>query len=450
MNSLREEAAAKAALASDQILFRLREMFGEDRARIVSGPRFRVADEESRVVAFPRSLEELSEMLQLASSERWRVIPAGAGTWLEMGNRPTEVQLIVSTKRMNRVVEYEPADLTATVEAGCVLAAFNRLASGHRQFIPLDPFGDLSMTIGGVVASASAGPMRCAYGTPRDWLIGLSAVHIDGKVTRAGGKVVKNVAGYDLCKLYAGSYGTLAVIAEMSFKLRALPPVERTVVFYAPSAQPLSALVARFTDSDLAPAAMELISPTAALPIERNQFALVMQFLNEAETVYSQIAEATKLGAGLNHTVLSEADAEGFWRAYRESEIAEHWAFSLRMTGLPADLALMIADAGRILPKALLRAHAANGVLRIHAEEGWPGDPKDEARLKVQPRKLAELRRLAQSRGGQLVMLRAPRDITDQLDVWGEAGATAVLMRALKERFDPNALLNPGRFVAGI
>jgi glycolate oxidase FAD binding subunit len=389
-------------------------------------------------------------MLHLASSDDWRVIPAGAGTWLEMGNRPTQAQLIVSTERMNRVVEYEPADLTATVEAGCALAAFNKLAAEHRQFIPLDPFGDPSMTIGGVIATGSAGPMRASCGTPRDWLIGLTVVHADGTVTKAGGKVVKNVAGYDLCKLYAGSYGTLAVIAEMSFKLRALPPVEKTIVFYAGAAAPLCALVARFTDSDVTPAAMELLSPADALPLERNQWALALRFLNEAETVESQIAEAANLGSELKQTILNDADADAFWRAYRGSEVSDQWEFSLRMTGLPADLASMIADADRILPKAFLRAHAGNGVLRIHAEDGWPGNPKDEARSKVQPRKLAELRRLAQSRGGQLVMLRAPRGITDQLDVWGEAGATADLMRALKERFDPNGLLNPGRFVAGI
>ncbi len=446
MNHSLEEAAKFQAVSLDKILHRLREMFGEDRAQLLSGNRFRVAGETSRVVAFPHDLHELSEMMKLAHDERGRVIPAGAGTWLRMGNRPTEINLIVSTEQMNRVVEYEPADLTATVEAGCPLDAFNKLAAEHRQFIPLDPFGDNAMTIGGVIATASSGPSRCAYGMPRDWLIGLTVVHADGKITKAGGKVVKNVAGYDLCKLYTGSYGTLAVIAEMSFKLRALPPVEKTIVFYADASDTLCAMLARITDSAVQPTVMELISPSDALPLPRNQFALALRFLNEAETVESQIDEAKKLGAEIRHTVLSNDDAVAFWRAYRESEVSPAWEFSLRMTGLPSDLPTMLADAGRILPKAFLRAHAGNGVLRIHAAEGW----LDELKTRLQPRKIAELRRVAQSRGGGLLILRAPEEITDQLDVWGEAGATAGLMRALKERFDPNVLLNPGRFVAGI
>src|SRR5262249_48266410 len=156
-----------------------------------------------------------------------------------------------------------------------------------RQFIPLDPFGDKHSTIGGVVATASSGPMRCAYGTPRDWLIGATVVHADGRVTRAGGKVVKNVAGYDLCKLYAGSFGTLAVIAEMSFKLRALPPCEKTIVFYSHTLESLTALAARINDSDAHPTIMELLSPFVpsgpggedSLPIDTKQFALALGFL---------------------------------------------------------------------------------------------------------------------------------------------------------------------------
>ncbi len=259
-------------VSTDKVLHRWREMFGEDRVALASGNDFRLDDEPARVVALPHNVDELSEMLRVAHDERWRVVPAGAGTWLEMGNRPTQFHLIVSTLKLDRVVEYEPADLTATLQAGCPLAAFNARAADHRQFIPLDPFGAARSTIGGVIATASAGPLRCAYGTPRDWLIGLTVVHADGKLTKAGGKVVKNVAGYDLCKLYTGSYGTLAVIAELSFKLRALPASEQTLVFYGGHAD-LCGLAARISDSDVLPAALELLSPNlspnweASLPV---------------------------------------------------------------------------------------------------------------------------------------------------------------------------------------
>jgi glycolate oxidase FAD binding subunit len=447
MDRPQPEAANLRAVSVDQTLSRLHEMFGEDRAQILSGNRFRVADEDSRVVAFPFNLEELSEMLQLATSERWRVIPAGAGTWLEMGNRPPQFHLIISVERMNRVLEYEPADLTATVEAGCTLSAFNKTAAGHRQFIPLDPFGDERSTIGGIIATASSGPMRCAYGTPRDWLIGIRVVHANGAVTKAGGKVVKNVAGYDLCKLYTGSFGSLGVITEMSFKLRALPSFEKTLTFYADDATVLCALVTRIADSDVQPAACELISPYhAGLPLDTGRFALVLRFLNEPETIDSQINHALRLGAGLPSSVLKSDDAEEFWRAYHESETASEWDYIFRLSALPADLQPILNDLNRILPGGYWRAHAANGVVRIHAQAGWLDKYKNRERA----RKLAELRQRAQSRGGQLVILRATLDVIEQLDVWGDVGATAGLVRGLKYKFDPQGQLNHGRFVAGI
>lgn len=454
MENPQSDAALARGASLEKIAHRLREMFGEDRAIIASGSDFRIDGERLRLVAFPHNIEELSEMMRLANEERWRVVPAGAGTWLEMGNLPTRFDLIISTAKMNRVLEYEPADLTATVEAGGPLVAFNRMAAEHRQFIPLDPFGDERSTIGGVIATASSGPMRCAYGTPRDWLIGVKVVHADGRITKAGGKVVKNVAGYDLCKLYTGSFGTLAVIAEMSFKLRALPPCEKTIVFYSDNVERCVSLVARITDSDLQPTAMELISlpegideaGLAPIFIENKLFALALRFLNEAEAVASQIEEAARIGADFRHTILDEDDANAFWKAYYESEISPHTEFILRLSALPADLNALINEINRALPRTHLRAHAANGVVRLHAGLTW----LDSLKTRERARRIAELRKLTQARGGQMIILRAPDEIKNQLDVWGEAGETEGLMRALKEKFDPHALLNPGRFVAGI
>jgi glycolate oxidase FAD binding subunit len=448
MENSQSETTRARAVSTDKIVYRLREMFGEDRAELMTGGHFPVGDEEERAVAFPRDIDELSEMMRLASGERWRVIPAGAGTWLEMGAKPARFDLIVSTAKMNRTLEYEPADLTATVEAGIPLAAFNRMAAEDRQFIPLDPFGDERSTIGGVVATASSGPLRCAYGTPRDWLIGVAVVHADGRITRAGGKVVKNVAGYDLCKLYTGSFGTLAVIAETSFKLRALPSCEKTVVFYSRDAESLCSLVARIADSDVQPAAMELISPydEDSPPLDAEHFALVLKFLNEIEALDWQIEEAARIGSGFRHTTLGEADATEFWRAYRDGETSPQAEFILRLSAPPSDLNSLIADANRALPPARLRAHGANGVVRLHGDASWLDGPKIEERL----RELAEMRRMAQARGGQMLILRAPDEIKNRIDVWGEVGPAESLMRALKEKFDPHRILNPGRFVAGI
>ena len=445
---LPSEAEPLHRVSVDQILHRLREMFGEDRARLATGDSFRVVDETERAVAFPQNLQELMEMLKLAESERWRVIPAGAGTWLTIGTRPVQFQLVVSTAKMNQVIEYEPADLTATVQAGCSLVEFNERAAKHRQFIPLDPFGDGRATLGGIIASASSGPLRCGYGTPRDWLIGLRVVHPNGGTTKAGGKVVKNVAGYDLCKLYTGSFGSLAVIAEMSFKLRALPTTEKTLIFYADDSESLCWLALRISDSDTQPSAMELLSPTAdlSLPIESRRHALALRFLNEAETVEFQLNEAARIGCDFDRTVLNDADAEAFWTLYHETETDDQWAFSLRLSALPADLNDVVKDVGQFLPQSNWRAHAGNGVLRVLAKE----DLFDGLQSKRRPKFIAELRHLTQARGGQLVLLNAPLAIKDQLDTWGDVGSISRLMRDLKNRFDPDAQLSPGRFVAGI
>jgi glycolate dehydrogenase FAD-binding subunit len=441
------EAANRHSVLLDEILTRLREMFGNDRAVIQTGDRFRVAGEESRVVTLPQNIEELSEILKLASVKGWKVIPAGAGRWLEMGNRPREFHLVVSTSRMDRILDYEPADLTVTLEAGCALKAFNQLAAQNRQFIPLDPFGDADLTIGGTIATASIGPMRCAYGTPRDWLIGIRVVHADGRITKAGGKVVKNVAGYDLCKLYTGSYGTLGVIAEMSFKLRALPADEKTLIFYTDDLNALWTLAGKITDSDLHPTSCELLKPgDTVLPVEDRSFALVLRFLNEEETVKSQIEDALRLGGSLRSTQLSDEDAEAFWRVYNQSETTDQWSYSLRLSALPADLRLTIDDLNSVMPGVSWRAHAASGIIRARAEAGWLNLHKTDEHIM----KLIELRQRTQSRGGQLTILRAPDDVTGRIDVWGEVGTTESLMRALKEKFDPESQLNPGRFVAGI
>jgi glycolate oxidase FAD binding subunit len=447
MDKSSAEAVDRSSALLEGVLSRLREMFGNDRAVIATGNHFRVAREHSRIVAFPENIEELSEILKLSHDEGWKVIPAGAGTWLGMGNRPREFHLIVSTSRMDRMLDYEPADLTVTLEAGVPLREFNQLAGTNRQFIPLDPFGDPALTIGGIIATASSGPMRCAYGTPRDWLIGIRVVHADGRITKAGGKVVKNVAGYDLCKLYTGSYGTLGVIAETSFKLRALPPYESTLIFFADDVDLLLSLAGRISGSDVHPTSCELLSPRDPnMPVEAASFALVLRFLNEIETVKSQVQDALQLGQGLRSTLLRDEDTRSFWRDYYESETVGQWSYNLRLSVLPADLELTIDDLSYVMPGMSWRAHAANGVLRARAKSGPLAEMETEERVK----RIIELRRRMQSRGGQLTILSAPDDVIDQVDVWGGIGATEGLMRALKEKFDPQNQLNPGRFVARI
>ena len=438
------EIATKRRNTPEQVLARVRENFGDGAVALVDDDRFLIGSGESRVVATPATTTELAELLHLAGAESWRVIPAGAGTWLEMGNDPTGFELIVSTARLNRLLEYEPADLTATIEAGLPLRAFNETTRQHGQWIPLDPFGSPAGTCGAAISTASHGPLRCAFGTPRDWLIGLQVATIDGRLTRAGGKVVKNVAGYDLCKLYTGSFGTLAIITEMTFKLRSIPPVERTILFEGAvervaEERGLAGLAGVLRQSTLQPAALELLTPAAGQP-DSGRAVLAMRLLHEAAAVESQLAEALRLSRefdGITASLPDTAEAQAFWDDYHQSEDDSHWALSLRLSFLPATLPQIIELVRQELPAAHLRAHAANGVLRLHLATGT-GVTADELR---------RLRGAIQTRGGQLVILRAPAETRRELETWGEVGETAQLMRAIKEKYDPRGLLNPGRFL---
>lgn len=402
------------------------------------------------VTVFPANIEELSEALRIAGNESIRVLPSGAGTWFEMGNAPLNPQVFISTARMDRVLEYEPADLTATVEAGCTLASFNERAIAHRQFIPLDPSGSKASTIGAIASTASFGPLRCGYGTPRDWIIGMRIVHMGGAITKAGGKVVKNVAGYDLCKLYTGSYGTLGIIGELSLKLRARPSGDSTILLFASSFESLANVVAAGIQSDLQPTAAEIFS-TGALQGrigDGRPLGLALRFLAEPQTIASQLRLVADLGQkqDITQTSLSEDDGHGFWKEYASAMESPEWAYILRIGVRPSQISAIIAEIEKQAPGASYFCHAANGVIRIYGRQDWLSKLKTAQR----PRRLSELRHAVQNGGGSLVIERAPAEIKSMLDVWGEVGPTARLMREVKAKFDPQSLLNPGRFVAGI
>lgn len=437
----------------DEVFERIGRELGADRVSLHTDDGFRVGSEKQRVVACPESVGELAELMRLAFSESWRIIPAGGGTWLGMGNPPAGFELVVSTARLNRLREYEPADLTATVEAGLPLAEFNATARRHGQWIPLDPFGEPASTIGATVSTGSYGPLRCGYGIPRDWLIGLQVAHIDGRLSRAGGKVVKNVAGYDLCKLYTGSYGTLAIITEMTFKLRSIAPAEKTIVFHlnrhlnrqAGQTEAMAALIelaGQLRQSSLQPAAMELLTPrqSETLPIDPEDGALLLRFLHEPEAVDSQIEECAKIGEQFNRTILSPTEAADFWTGYHAGETGPTVAASLLLNFLPGDLGEVFKLSSELFPGVQVRAHAANGSIRIH----FGADQTVEAS------RLLQLREKLVARGGGMVLTRGNEELRRQVDTWGQVGETGSLMMAIKKMYDPHLLLNPGRFVNGI
>ena len=212
----------------------------------------------------PESIEQVCEIMKLASSEGWKIVPAGAATWLDAGNLLERANVIVSTRRLNRIIDHEPADLVTITEAGATLRNLNLALGQSGQWLALDPPDDGRATIGGVVATGLGGAQQFGYGAPRRHVIGMKVVLADGSLFKTGGRVVKNVAGYDLCKLFTGSYGTLGVIVEANFRLRPLPRETRTILVDGKLEQ-LLAGGRRLIEARLFPVAVELLSPRLGL-----------------------------------------------------------------------------------------------------------------------------------------------------------------------------------------
>jgi FAD/FMN-containing dehydrogenase len=208
----------------------------------------------------------------------------------------------------------------------------------------------------------------------------------------------------------------------------------------------LFALAARIVDSDLQPSAMEIFSPVALGLSDTidGAYAIAIRFLDDDETIESEVAHLARLSEGSRS--LSHEDANLLWESYRDSETDRKWVWSLRVSVLPTDVPRMVHEIQELLPSSSISVHAANGIIRVFDET----QALDQLKTAQRPRKVAELRRSAQEHGGQLVILRAPASILEKLDVWGEVGQTGRLMRELKAKFDPLAILNPGRFVNGI
>jgi FAD/FMN-containing dehydrogenase len=237
-----------------------------------------VVSQNETVIVTPASADEISETLKLASASRWTVLPAGGMTWLK-----SPANLIISTRRLNRIIEHEPADLIAIAQAGVTLSDFNAKLAENGQWLPLDPPDDGRATLGGVVATGIGGPQQFGYGRPRGSVIGMKVVLADGSRIKAGGRVVKNVAGYDLCKLFTGSYGSLGIITELNFKLRPRPAREATVI-------------AKGKDNDLANSRRAIVEarlfPVAAEIVGER---LLVRFAGNEKGVAYQTEEALRL-----------------------------------------------------------------------------------------------------------------------------------------------------------
>lgn len=437
-----------------------------------------------RAVVAPGSDEEAAAVLELASAEGWVVEVAGAGTGWGAGRPPARLDLVLTTEQLPRAVEHEPADLVATAGAGLPLAALQARLSPHRQWLPLDPPDLGTSTVGGVVATASAGPLRLGHGTPRDHVLGLRIVTGDGRILDFGGRVMKNVAGYDLVKLIVGSRGTLGLVTRVHLRLRALPELDRTVVAAAPEPRRLLDLATAIRESRLEPVALELISPEIEAFRADGDAAwrLAARFQGSAEAVEDAVARVGSLPGGAEVIALADDAAAAGWTALAAAEARA--PFAARLADRPAHLEETLGLADRVAKAAGtgarpgIAAHLGDGIVRvlgISSEEGSvgtghqgrpdpavpatsnpeaPGAPDTTAApstgmspISPLTDALIEARAALAARRGTLIVARAPREVMEALDPWGDVGPALRLMRGLKEKFDPAGVLAPGRFV---
>lgn len=389
---------------------------------------------QPRWVITPGSADEVAHVLRLADGRGIKVAPRGGGTKRGWGNIPSQVDLILSLQRFDRVVEHAWGDMTATVQAGCTVARFQQVLAEHQQHLALDPLWPAKATIGGILATDDNGPRRIRFGSLRDLILGITVALPDGTVARSGGKVVKNVAGYDLPKLMTGALGTLGVIVEATFRLYPLPAQAITLSIDVPSLAAANQFVLHILDSTLTPSGLQLRVSGKRQP------QVNIRFEGIADALHAQAEQLLVIAGQVDAVRAVGPEAPEVWRA-RESVWSGEPSVVCKTSVLPAQLAALGESVQRVaqtlkLDWKLVAQALGAAMLRLDGAN-------DEVLLTA----LTILRQDITRLEGALVVLHCPVALKDRIDVWGAGGDALPLMRRVKEQFDPKDTLNPGRFV---
>ncbi|MFS8514126.1 MAG: FAD-binding oxidoreductase [Planifilum fulgidum] len=442
---------------SDDRLEDLTAIFGRDRV-VREAPEGTLWGSSTGPVVYAESEEEVQRAVRWAAEKKVAIVPRGRGAYAGYGHPVNRDFIILSLERMSGVLEHSAGDLTVTVRAGTSLAALREHLSSRGQFLPLDPPRPELTTVGGAVATGMTGPKRFKYGTVRDWVIGLRVVLADGRVIRTGGKVVKNVAGYDMNKMFIGSLGTLGIITECTFKLRPVPPVEILILLEADDWDAVHRLSRRLLDSPLEPSAVEAVNGGAMRLFSEDwsgPCGVMVGFEDERLAVEAQW-ERLKVWAaeeGLRlRFALEGGDAAKGWRLLGESvpdvlDPPDGKTVVVKGITLPDRVPEVLQEMDGIFAEGDLQAvgHGGTGTGVVRAVIRAP-----EERLEALTAALKRLRGRFEEPGGYLVLEQAPLEVKEKVPVWGRPPGGLFLMRRLKERFDPDGRLNPGRFVGGI
>ena len=394
-------------------------------------------------VVYPETLAALAEVVAWAWRYRCPFLPCGSMSKLHWGGLAHGIKLVISTARINRLIEHAVGDLTVTAEAGMRLVDLQAILAQQGQFLAIDPPHN-GATLGGIVATADTGSLRQRYGGVRDMLIGVELVRSDGQIAKAGGRVVKNVAGYDLMKLLTGSWGTLALISQVTFRIYPIAEASETVVLTG-EAEAIAEAAQTLIGSSLTPIAADLLPPATVQKLELGEgFGLVAQFGSIEVSVTEQVNSLVKVGQALSLKAATATGAEGasLWQALREQV-----AVSTPSEAIACKIGVLPSEAVALLTQLEASQNGMSAAIGyIHASSGL--GMLRFANLSAE--QLGKLRQWCETCGGFLTVLAAPIALKQQFDVWGNVGNSLPLMKTLKQQFDPQNLLSPGRFVGGI
>ena len=408
---------------------------------------YRIGGTRPQAALLPVDEETVSRILALAWEADLGVVPWGGGCHQSIGYSPSRYDLALDVTRMDRVLAHEPADMTATAQAGIRMADLQRRMGEHGQFLPLDVSMPERVTLGGVLASKLSGPLRCRYGTARDLILGMRVAHADGTITKGGAKVVKNATGYDVTKLYLGSHGTLGVILEATFRLYPAPDVEQAWWLPVHDLTTAQALANRILSSHLVPNRVELLEEVAGRTCGVSGSGLLVSISGLSETVQAEGSDLERMAGELGAPMVEVRDAGAAWRRpsdfpWRNPAWDGRGVQALWRGGVPpVECAKACQACHEATPRGVETAVAASishGALRGAFRADTP-----EALVQ----RLGAARDALSNLGGYLVIMALPEAVRDGIDPWGGTLEGLGVMARLKAAFDAKGILNPGRFV---
>ena len=385
-------------------------------------------------VLAPGNALEIAQVLQYCASAGLSIIPRGGGTQLGLGNRPRQADFVLSLERLNQVIEHAWGDMTVTVEAGCTIAKLQSVVREHGQQLGADPMQPEHATVGGVLATAESGTLRIRYGAIRDLVLGVEMALPDGSVIKAGGKVVKNVAGYDLTKLAIGSLGTLGVITRAVFRLHPVPVATATFAAMLPSASEAEKLVLAILDSHLVYTGLQIRARHA------DEIFIHIRFEGIPESLQDQYAKLGRI-AGAHQFMDCAGDV---WMERQKLFVNASTSMICKCSVLPSQI-------GSLCDAVFLHTKEAGVSVTLVAQGAGLTEVRlDAAGLQPLAAVLQVLRREVERLAGTLTVSQCPVAMKSQLEVWGTVRDALPLMQRIKQKFDPDQVLNPGRFVGGI